>query len=144
MARFTRLSEGVVSPEMTIEGKRVTWPYGYDRRVGAIETIGERGYDRRMMHERRCHTNVFIVHNQTAVAQLVDMNQWNQRNPTVILDPSVDVVGVHFEEQLRHLRKRRWSPGIDARAEPRGPRQPNQIPLVRIVVGVLMGQEDVT
>jgi hypothetical protein len=59
-------------------------------------------------------------------------------------DPSVDVVGVHFEEQFRHLRERRWPLGIDAGDEPRSSSQPNQIPIVRIVVGVLVRQEDVT
>ena len=33
---------------------------------------------------------------------------------------------------------------VDARAEPGGPSQPNQIPIVRIVVGMLVGEEDVT
>jgi hypothetical protein len=60
-----------------------------------------------------------------------------------IRNSGVDVVGVHFEKQLGHLRERRWSLGIDSRAEPGGPSQPNQIPIVRIVVGMLVGQEDV-
>ena len=76
--------------------------------------------------------------------QLVDMDEGCERNAALVLNPGIDVVGVHFEEQLRHLREWRWPPGIDARAEAGGPSQPNQIPIVSIVVGMLVGQEDVT
>jgi hypothetical protein len=52
-----------------------------DRTVGAIETLGERRNHGWMMHKCRRHPHVFIAHHRTAVTQLVDMNQRNQREP---------------------------------------------------------------
>jgi hypothetical protein len=71
------------------------------------------------------------------------MDQRDQRHAPFVRDPGADVVGVGLEEQFRHARQRRRPPGVDALAEPRGPRQEQEIPVVGVVVRMMMGDENV-
>ena len=56
---------------------------------------------------------------------------------------SLDVRRVHLEEQARHLPKRWRAPRIDSRSQPGGPRQPDQVAVISVVVRVVVRDEDV-
>jgi hypothetical protein len=96
-----------------------------------------------MPDQRSGHLDVLVLEHEARRGQLVDWNQRRQRNPPFVGDARVDVGGIHLEEQARHLLERRRPPGVDARAQPRGPREPHQIAVVGRVIRVLVGQEDV-
>ena len=97
-----------------------------------------------MIDERRRHLHIIVLHDETAGAELVRMNERRQRFAALIGDAGVDVEGVEIEEQLRHLRQRRRPPGVDTRLQSRGPRQQQQVAIVSVVIRVLVRYEDVT
>ena len=114
-----------------------------DRAVARIEAIRERRYHWRMIDECSGDLHVVVRHHDATIANLVWVNQRHERRPAFVCNPRIDIVGVHLEEQLRHLLERRWSPRVDSGVQAGGPRQPDQIAVVSVMVGMLMGQEDV-
>ena len=58
---------GALSKSNQIVARRGV-PRNDDRAVRRIEAIPERRYDRRMMHERRRHLDVLILHHRPAFA----------------------------------------------------------------------------
>src|SRR5678815_2901278 len=109
-----------------------------DGPIAPIEPIAERGDDGGMMYECSSDLDIVVFHDEAALAQLVDVNQWNERNSSLVSDARIDVVRVHLEEQLRHLRERRWAPSVYAGPKPRGPRERKQVSVVGIVIRVMM------
>jgi hypothetical protein len=83
------------------------------------------------------------LHDRAAVAQLVDLNQRSEWWPSFVGDARPDVKRVHLEEQRRHLLERWWAPRVDTRPESARPREPDQVAVVRVVIGVMVGDEDV-
>ena len=115
----------------------------HDRPIAGVEAIAERRHDRRMIDQRRGDLDVLVLQDDAALAQLVGVDQRRERHPAFVGDARVDVGRVHLEEQARHLLERRRTPGVDRRAQPGRPRQPDQVAVVRVVVGVMVRDEDV-
>lgn len=116
---------------------------GYDdRSVGRVEAIGEGRHHGRMIHQGRPHLHVLVLEDDAAVLELVNVDQGHERHSSFGRDSRVDVDRVHLEEELRHALERGRSPGINPGAQPGGPREPDQISVVRGVVRVLVGDED--
>lgn len=85
---------------------------------------------------RQCggHRHIFIPHHRATRPQLVGVNERHKRNAPFVANSHVDVVLVHVEEEARHLFERRGAPGIDARLQAGRPSEPNQVPVVGVVV----------
>ena len=60
-----------------------------------------------------------------------------------VVDPGGDVEIIEREELPSHARERGRTPRVHRRAETRGPRQQQQVAVIGVVVGVVVGEEDV-
>src|SRR5882757_4537277 len=114
-----------------------------DRAVGCVETIGERWHDRRMPDQGRRHRYILVLHDLSAVSQLVHVNQRYERDPALVGYTSIDVIRIHLKKELSHPLKWRRPPGIDACAQSRLPSQQQQVAVVCVVIRMMMGDEDV-
>ena len=115
-----------------------------DRPVARVEAIAEGRHDRRMIDERGRDLQVLVLQDQAALASA--RGRWtsgHERHPALVGDAGLDVVGVHLEEEPRHLLERRRPPGVDPRPQARGPGQPDQVAVVGVVVRMVVGEEDV-
>src|SRR6476660_6128866 len=112
--------------------------------AGTVKPVGERRCHEWMVDQSGGHLYIFVLHHQPALLEFMSMYEWTERRPSLVLDPRANVVAVHLEEQLRHPHERRRSPGVNPRREPRGPREPEQVAVVGVVVGMLVSDEDVS
>ena len=112
-----------------------------NRAIRRVEAIGESRHDWRVLDERSSHSHLLVVHHCPTGRELVWVHERPERHSPFVRDADVDVVLVHLEKQTRHSREGRRPPGVDARVQPRGPCEPDEVPIVRVVVRVLMRDE---
>ncbi len=97
-----------------------------------------------MLDESAGHGHVVVFQDHAGFAQFVRTDQGHEGWPAFVRDAGIDVVGVHFEEQPGHAVERGRAPGIDVVLQAGGPGEKQQVAVIGIVVGVLVGEEDVT
>jgi len=73
-----------------------------DGSIAGVKPIAECRSDGWMVHDRSRYRDVPIFHDAAALAQLVDMNQRNERHPPLVGDAAADVRPIHLEEQCGH------------------------------------------
>jgi hypothetical protein len=96
-----------------------------------------------MVGERRRDRHHVVLHHHAPFRELVDLDQRRQRDAPFVRAARLDVKGVHLEEEPGHPLERRGTPGVDARAQPGSPGEPDQVAVVGVVVRVVVGQEHV-
>ena len=128
-------------PDESVGARRVS--RNDNRPVRGIKAKGKRRHDLRMNDERRGRLEVLVLHDDATLRQLVDVYERSERDTALVGDTSLDIVGVHFKKQTRHLFDRRRPPRVDARPQAGGPREPDQIAVVGIVIRVLVRDKDV-
>src|SRR6185295_8123054 len=82
--------------------------------IAGVKPIAECWSDGWMVHDRRRYCDVLVLHDAAALAQLVDMDQRNERHPPLVGDAAADVRPIHLEEQLGHLLERWRTPRVDS------------------------------
>ena len=113
-----------------------------DGPVRTVESIGEGGREARMLDQRGRHGHVRVAHHRTTDRDLMRPDEVGQGPSAFVGDPGADIDVVHLQEQLRHTLQGRRAVGVDRCRKARRPAQQQQIPIVGVVVGVVVGQKD--
>src|SRR5262245_30022634 len=109
-----------------------------DRAVSAIESKCESGFHWRMFDQRCGDLDVFVLHDQPGTTDFVWMHERNEGSAALVGDACVDIEAVHLEEQACHFGEWGRTPCVDASLETGSPRQPDEVAIIRIVIGVMM------
>lgn len=96
-----------------------------------------------MIHQRRGDGDLVVLQHRAGLVELVHMDQLLERRAAFFADARIDVDGIHLDERIHH-------PGDTGRAiemhrclQTAGPRQPDHVEQVGVVVGVVMGEKDI-
>jgi len=81
--------------------------------------------------------------NYATLRNLVWMDKRNKRHPSFVRDARLHVIGVHLQEQARHASERGRPPSVHAVLESRLPSQQKKVSVIRVVVRVLVRDENV-
>jgi hypothetical protein len=115
----------------------------HNRSIGSVEPIRERWHHWRMIDQCGPDRHLVITQDQSSLAELMNMDQRLEWDASFVRRSRVNVVLIHIEKQPGHLRKRWRSPRVDAGAETSSPGEPDQVPIIGVVIGVVVRHEDV-
>ena len=97
-----------------------------------------------MIDQRRCDPYEAIVQHDPWSREIVWSKQRRQRHASFIGDARLDVGSIHGEELRGHLHQRCRAPAINRRLKASRPCQEQQVAEIRVVIRVMVCDEDVT
>ena len=96
------------------------------------------------MDERRRDTTILVLHHEASTAQVVSVYQRPEWQASLVGRARLDIGRVHLEDLIGHARERWRAPTVHASLQPGSPREHDQISIVGVVIGVMVGDEDVS
>jgi hypothetical protein len=96
-----------------------------------------------MVDERGRYPHLTVVQYDARAVEIVDAEQRRQRHAPFVGDSRFDVCRVERKKLRCHPGQRRRPPAIDRRLEAGRPGQEEQVAIVRVVIRVMMRDEDV-
>lgn len=112
-----------------------------DGSIRAVDPVGERMLNRRMVVDRSCHPDAIVAEDFAGRRDLVRPDERRERCAALVRNPRLDVEGVRLEQQPRHLLERGRPVHVHGR-QPRRPSEQPQRSVPGVVVRMLMRDED--
>jgi hypothetical protein len=113
------------------------------RAVRHVEPVGKGEGERGMIHQRRGDPDLGVLVEHAGCGDLMGPEQGSDWYPPLIAGAEFDVHRIQCQVLLGHPPEWRRTPAIDRRLEARGPGQQQEIAVVGVVVGMMMGHQHV-